>query len=565
MLVLALSVPLILPWSNLEALGEEGNPSRFRLQTQEQPGEALSDSVMFEAPAQVGAAARTVRLESIDQPMVIGSTNFDLAPSYEWGYVTGLKQTLGALKEGVNVHQITQSEYVATPPPDGPPYRGNPDHVFWVDEDAASFGVSVRPTGRTDGAYVNPGGMVAFGPDGTLWYTLGGRAQELPLRLYRSDNPFEPGAFTVVLDDYETTTGSTAPGVNVHASNVMLFWRHRHSTRTDGRVMFQRYDADAGFDVAQETRMLGTGSIDAVLGPMGIEQVWSRFDPRFNYTFVSWTFYDLRDGSNPPQFGSHPFMYSDDDGVTWRKANGEPFSDLPLRYSQTDDIVVPHDHLALGELTDWQLYSDMGVAPGGVFWMAVRTGNFKRENESPIQFFRFNGAQWENEQLTEPMHSTSKTHAVGVTKDYLVLLYSEYDPDNVLKVRLSGDDGRTWTAPVAIRSLDAFNIVSWISFVQPSEEYGDNAARFFYSYYDQRDAWWAKWWRNAISWIKIDVGGKRGDCNQDGSVTVDDLPVTVGCLTGPVNGTLALACQCADLDADGDIDLLDWSALHRAQ
>lgn len=446
-----------------------------------------------------GSPVRSARL------IVTQTSDVDLTTEYEWGFVTGIKQPLGSFKDGMSIHQITQSDYGAASPPDGPPFRGNPDHIYWIDEEAGTFGVSSQSTSRLHGSFVNPGGMATFGADGTIWCTLGGRAQELPLNLYRSSEPFGHDRLDVVLEDFETMTGSTATTVNVHDSNIMLFWRHRHSARTDVKVRFQRYDINEGFDVIQNVALLGTGSIDEQLGPMGIEQVWTRFDPRFNYTFVTWTFYDLRDGGNPPQFGSHPFLYSADDGNIWRRADGKALVDLPISYGETDDVLVPYDHLGNGDLTDWQLYSDMGVSPGGVFWTAIRTGNFKREDESPLRFFRFHDGAWQGEDVTGILHGVSKPHAVGVTKDYTVLLYAELDLDFVLKARMSSDDGASWSPPQVVRVLDPEDVISWISFVQPADGYDDNSARFFFSRYHRAGGYPAKWWRNAVSWIKVDV------------------------------------------------------------
>lgn len=450
-----------------------------------------------------GASVRSERL------IVTQTTNVDIATEYVWGFVTGIKQTLGSFKDGMSIHQITQSDYGTVPPPNGPPFRGNPDHIYWVDEDAGTFGISSQTTARNQGSFVNPGGMATFGSDGTIWFTLGGRAQELPLDLYRSSEPFGHDRLEVVLDDFETQTGSTATTVNVHDSNVMLFWRHRHSTRTDVKVRFQRYDIEEGFDVIQNVALLGTGSVDEQLGPVGIEQVWSRFDPRFNYTFVTWTFYDVRDGGNPIRFGSHPFLYSDDDGDIWRKADGQALVNLPLSYGEIDDVLVPYDHLAKGDRTDWQLYSDMGVSPGGVFWTAIRTGHFKLEDESPLRFYRFHDGAWQGQDVTRILHGVSKPHAVGVTKDYLVLLYAELDLDFVLKARLSSDDGATWSPPLVVRVLDPDDVISWISFAQPAGGYDQNSARFFFSFYQRAGGFPAKWWRNAVSWIKVDVGAAQ--------------------------------------------------------
>ena len=53
--------------------------------------------------------------------------------------------------------------------------------------------------------------------------------------------------------------------------------------------------------------------------------------------------------------------------------------------------------------------------------------------------------------------------------------------------------------------VETDDVISWISFVQPADGYDDNSARFFFSRYRRAGGFPAKWWRNAISWIKVDV------------------------------------------------------------
>jgi hypothetical protein len=55
-----------------------------------------------------------------------------------------------------------------------------------------------------------------------------------------------------------------------------------------------------------------------------------------------------------------------------------------------------------------------------------------------------------------------------------------------------------------------------------------------------------------------------GDCDGDGAVGVADLGTYAGCMAGPDAGPLVEACTCADLDGDGDADLMDFSAMQRA-
>jgi len=51
-----------------------------------------------------------------------------------------------------------------------------------------------------------------------------------------------------------------------------------------------------------------------------------------------------------------------------------------------------------------------------------------------------------------------------------------------------------------------------------------------------------------------------GDCDGDGDVELDDLFDLAACLSGPYGG-LGAGCECLDLDADDDTDLLDFATI----
>ncbi|MHC4384224.1 MAG: hypothetical protein ACYS0J_15500, partial [Planctomycetota bacterium] len=146
-----------------------------------------------------------------------------------------------------------------------------------------THGVSLRPTGDFDGYVTNPGGMVSFSSDGTIWYAYGGRAQNLPMDLYSSVQPYEPTAFTKRLDDLDLFPGSTTPCVNVHDPKLLFFWRHANSGNEFTGVRCRRYDINGTFD-APEIELELSHSVDhEVHGLVGIEQLWTRHDPRFGY------------------------------------------------------------------------------------------------------------------------------------------------------------------------------------------------------------------------------------------------------------------------------------------
>jgi hypothetical protein len=51
---------------------------------------------------------------------------------------------------------------------------------------------------------------------------------------------------------------------------------------------------------------------------------------------------------------------------------------------------------------------------------------------------------------------------------------------------------------------------------------------------------------------------RAGDCNHDGHVDMGDIARFLDCFTGSGGGPVGPECRCADLDADGDVDLADW-------
>jgi hypothetical protein len=355
-----------------------------------------------------------------------------LATDFSWGYRCGVKQPLGAFKDGLSVHQISKSNHP-------PGTDGNPDYLFWVDENVDAWGIALRPTDGFHGNARNPGGMVSFADDGTLWFAYGARAHHLPLALHSSLAPYDPTAFVRRVDDFDPFTGSSTPCVNVSDPKLLLFWRHGYSAYRLGAVHFLRYDLDGTFTKPDLKRQIGRAMDHEVFGRVGIEQLWTRHDPRYAYTFLSWQFFRVE----TLQFGSNPFLYSDDGGVTWRAADGSARSSLPIRYGDIDDVLVPFDHLARDASTGW-LVSDLGVGPDGTFWMTLAS-----LFTSAVEFWYFDGNAWVGTEMAQI--ESCKPHACGVTRDYIVLVYSDAGSPRLLQTRYSADDGRTWSDPIPLR------------------------------------------------------------------------------------------------------------------
>jgi len=113
----------------------------------------------------------------------------------------------------------------------------------------------------------------------------------------------------------------------------------------------------------------------------------------------------------------------------------------------------------------------------------------------------------------------SRTYACGVTSDGLVMIYSEWAENNILKARVSRDDGITWDAPFVVDQLPADRAFSWMSFVQPATGY-DDTARFFYGEYKVVDIFSLhnRRYKNRIHYAAIDLGN---DCPADLSGSSD--------------------------------------------
>jgi hypothetical protein len=463
----------------------------------------------------------------------------EIAADYSWGYRCGVKQPLGAYKNGLSVHQITKSNY-----PDG--VEGNPDYLFWVEEDNAAFGVAMRPTDQFHGYVTNPGGMVSFSSDGTLWYTYGARAQNLPLDLYSSLQPYDTSAFARLLHDFDPSSGSTTPCVNVHDPKLLLFWRHRNSGAPAGAVRFRRYDINGTFASPEIEMELGHAVDLGVYGLVGIEQLWTRHDPRFGYTLLTWQFFANR----VVKFGSNPFLYTDDDGETWRTADGAAWIEFPIRYSDINDVLVPFDHIAQFESTGW-LVSDLGVSPHGTFWMTLRSSF-----DLTVTFWYFDGAEWVGRELAQI--DTCKPHACGVTRDYIVFVYADAGSRHLLKTRFSADDGRTWSHPIVVDDVDTADRICWVSFVQPADAYTDNHARFFYGHARTADAGIGAMYQNSVRWIRLDPAELPvGDIDGDGIVGILDFLDLLEAW-----GPCADCGDCpADLDGDCMVGISDFLLL----
>jgi hypothetical protein len=320
---------------------------------------------------------------------------------------------------------------------------------------------------------VNVGGNVVFtsgssgASKGEMWWVTGGRAYQLPFDLSRSLKPFDPKRFEIVLDDFETVQSSTAPTLSVAGEEGLVLYRYLHSTSRNSAVLFQRYDLGSTIPDLEDEGVIGRASPAPGFGTVTIEQVWSRWDPRKGAVAATWQ-WRTKSGT-VARYGSNPFVCTEDFGRTWKLADGSVVKN-PLTYATQTNTTTPYDHLSRKEDTTWYT-RDVGFGVKGAPWITLPVGKAARE----IRFFFWSGSRWDSRPLTVDLDSGDPV-GCGATRDYMVCAFSERRKAGALLVRVSSDDGRTWSKPVQVDNVrnahEGSNRINFVSFVQPADNYG---------------------------------------------------------------------------------------------
>lgn len=398
------------------------------------------------------------------QDLITDITVHQICSGFDYCHKGGVKQDLGAYKNGLSIVQVSRTYGTL----------GNPDFICWVNEKTGRYGISKQPTGNT-GLAVNPGGNVAFDEKGYIWYTYGGRSQDLAFDLYRSEHPYDCRQFEIKLDNFVTKKddGSTSIKVFALRNKVILQWRQFGSTVPIVKARHRIYDM-SDFSHFEKQVDIGTG-----IPNICIEQVWSRIDPRYNYLISSFHFFQL----SPRVMGSAPFFYSNDFGTTWRMPDGTPYTGLPMDYSEASRLgVIPWDHIKEGHTSSWVEF-ESGISPNGKFWMICPTGP-----DMAGRFFLWDNKSrsWENTLSVGSIQGRLGGFSCGATKDKLLVVYTNEIHKNKLYCVVSADDGTSWSEAVLLDSLNENEHISWVSYCQPSTSYSDNFGRFFFAYYDSQ-------------------------------------------------------------------------------
>ena len=480
---------------------------------------AVARATAVAAAATPAALAQPTLTDTAPVTPDFTSSVVTLADDFSWGYRTGVKQHLGAYRDGLSLHQLSRIG-------PGGGTTGSPDYILWVDELEGDAGIAMMPTGDVTEDVVNPGGTVWFDsdPEGRIWYTYGSRAYDLPLSLYRSTSPYDPTDFELVLPDFAPDGASSTPCVMIAGDDSMLFWRKFGSPFPHTTIRVRRDNKNGDFSSPDFEYDIGKGYLHPEYGKIGMEQFYTRYDPRFDRTTLSWQWFRVE----PHKFGSNPFLYSDDHAATWRRADGSLIEDLPISYDEIDPVLVPVDHVDQYKDVNW-FPRDIGVSPNGVNWMTLPRGVTYVTGEWHLRLLRWVDGQWVNSRLTNDLYKSCKPHALGVTKNYMVLAYAEADDPNVLKVKFSADDGATWSFPEVLDVLPGADdpeptAIVWVSFAQPTEAYDDDTARFFYSYYRESDDNFGRNYMNSVKWVSVHIGPECGaDYNGDGTADIADF------------------------------------------
>jgi len=493
-------------------------------------------------------------IASGDDPSITAISR-DVAPSYSWIYENGVKQQQGSYKNGRSLHAVSQRV--------GTKVQGSPDYMLWVDEHSGQVLALERPVGYAE-LGKNPSTSAVFtsnapaGEEGRVWWALGGRANFQPYDLVRSTGLFDPTAFRLVLDNFITDYESTTATLAAVGSTGLLAYRWLESRSPIGEVRYQELDLSGATPVLRSETAVGRSSNVPNLGDVTIEQVWARWDPRWQAFALTWSWFARPNGTAAGQlFGSNPFIYTTDFGASWRLADGTA-TNLPLTYATATPTMMPRDDLALGESSNW-LPRDLGFSPGGIPWITLSASPQPNNDHWTIGFFRWLAPSWRFFPLSSDMQGAADSIGCGATRDYLVCAYSELSDAGALKVRVSRDDGQTWSAPVTVETIGptsdgTLQRISWVSYVQPADRYLDNAARFFVGFYRTADVDGMKY-KNRVCWVRVQVG-PRADFNGDGQATESDA--------ADFSASHSAGEWRADFNDDGTVDDRDAAAFDAA-
>jgi len=369
----------------------------------------------------------------------------------------------------------------------GRAYDEDPNWLLYVNENDGTAGkINIGGTATND----HGGGSVTALHDGTLVFTRGGYFHSIAADLWTSDQPYDISSWTQRLNDYVTASGGCCLSSAVTQNNkyLVVYRNGPNDTSATGQTLLiydpSTWTMESEVEIAHGETWEGH--------PLCPCYNWMRFDPRYNYIFVTWSWKENVDTND--NWGSAPFVYSDDNGTTWRKADGTAYS-LPIYYSNAD---IPDDSIA-NDLYPYNYGPESGITPNGTFYMAVPHRDV-RGGTSYLYFYTWNGTNWVPHNLSTLIYSCA--FSVGETKDFMVIAYADAEEPNKLKVKISSDDGETWSEPIVVDTLSSSDNIIGVSYCQPIEGYDDNYARFFYAYYNPNTE---SMEQCDVKWIKFEI------------------------------------------------------------
>ena len=152
--------------------------------------------------------------------------------------------------------------------------------------------VAFPTTGKNPATHAVFSSDAMEGEQGRIWWVMGGRAHLQPLDLVRSLDPFSPLAFEVVLDNFVTEPHSTTPALAVVGETGLLAYRWRSSGSKSGEIRFRDYYLPGSSPPQlRSEKSLGRASNHSSFGHITIEQLWSRWDPRYRRFALTWLWY----------------------------------------------------------------------------------------------------------------------------------------------------------------------------------------------------------------------------------------------------------------------------------
>jgi len=343
----------------------------------------------------------------------------------------------------------------------GTSYSGK---VIWYNETSGTGGYAF-PTGSAV-TLSHQGDFITISSNGTLWYGLAGYFHSYPLDIYSSDSPFDTSSWTKEIDNYVTDTGGSMTGAIITGNDSCItVCRNGANDNSGTGIQVRRFntsDASSGANLDFEI-VNGMSYEGSTLTPC---YSVAFYDSRHHATMTTWS--SKWHGGDGEVWGSFPYFVSYDNGTTWKNASGDTLS-TPVEYTDWD---LPYNNFNTSNVEGKSHGCNIVLSPDG-------TPVFSTPNENDYNWiFVYNSTaeSWTFNNLSNTSVTHGRSLSVGSTKDFVFTTYTETTSNDTVMIRVSDDNGETWTNGSVLYDFPDDYYVTSIEYCSP-DNYDDNTGR----------------------------------------------------------------------------------------